>query len=357
MIYNRFIRLINGCEGSDQMKKLLLGLVVILMFGLTGCQDKKPILFAPDNLSFNDTINLLTWDKDEKALSYKLTIDGEVIETKENHYDMSQYEYKQYTVRVRSVYENEESLDSTMIYVVVKDPRPVVITIKDNAFHITKLDNVTYHYTMVVDITKKSGETTTGMIPIPSNFQERKFNLNLTIQHQRKVLHAFDFEVNLLLNQTFKTEDLIIETTNPKAVYIDGKEIEATLSADQVIISKAVINNLAEEVILTIISDEYVVQKLYVIDPIVTIKKATINASDPLEFIFEPNGFEFIGFGTTPFKINEDYFYNAGVLTFSDTFIEKYKTLHPESKMISLLATFTRGDLTSLITIQIKLDA
>ena len=108
---------------------------------------------------------------------------------------------------------------------------------------------------------------------------------------------------------------------------------------------------------MAVSGDTYIIKKLYVTAPFVLTSKKIINETEELKFTFDLNGFKFIEIAKKEFSLGVDYFFDEGILTFSDNFISKYKELYPDSKNIYLMAVFRRGSETVLINITIKLDA
>lgn len=422
------------------MKRVLIGVLLLIVVTLSGCGSKAPILHGPKDFKFNKQTNVLSWQKDDDALSYKLLIDDEVIHVNETFYDMSHYELGSYTVRVSSVYKDTESMYTTQLIITIKEtitaptnlsfdnetnfvswdkdvyatsyqlsindqiidvdenmydlsayqpnqyiikvkalfngksspfsePLTVIINetmslalyIKDNQIHLTKITNATYSYQLRVDITNITDHNQTGIIDIPMPFRERVIDFKVDVYLNKAIIYTIETVIDLRINTEFNTEDLIIEVKNPRAVFIDDVLIEATLSADKVIISKDILITLDEEVILSVVGDTYIIKRLFITEP--TVQHASpkvINASEALRFSFELNGFTFKRIAKDEFKLNEDYFFNEGVLTFSDTFIEKYQSLFPDAKEVNLMAVFTREgktDLSVWLSITIKLDA
>lgn len=96
------------------MKKIFLSILMLSLFTLVGCikKEEEIVLIRPENLSYNEVTHMITWDKNEKASGYKLTIDSKVIILKDNFYDMSDYKGGKYTVKVCSVIKGKESKNS-----------------------------------------------------------------------------------------------------------------------------------------------------------------------------------------------------------------------------------------------------
>ncbi|MFA5719935.1 MAG: hypothetical protein WC939_02600 [Acholeplasmataceae bacterium] len=340
------------------MKKLIFSLLILSIFLLSACGKKQEILFGPKNLTYDSETMMLTWDKDEQALGYKLSINDEVIDVEDNQYSLSDYEIKEYFIKVRSVYEDKVSLYSDTLNIKLQYYEKIEVYIKDNQIIATPLINTTYHYEMIVDISKVSNMNNTGIIDIPTNFRDRVIQFKLDIKVGNISKHYIETEINLLLNKTSKDEDLTINVKNPKKVYIDGEVIEATLEEDKVIISKDILMKLNEEVILSIVGDEYILKRLYVTSAPVRFKSpSVINQSDELKFVFELNGFSFIGIAKNEFIQDVDYFFNEDTLTFSETFIADYKKEFPTATEVSLTASFKRGTEWILLPFTIKLDA
>ena len=133
------------------------------------------------------------------------------------------------------------------------------------------MDNAEYKYSLRVDHNKVENTNTTGIINIPNEFRDRVINFELNVYIRDVLWYKVVTDICLFLNNTFKGSDVELPVNNPKAVYIDGEAIEATLSKDKVIISKEVIDSLGSEVILAVSGDTYIIKKLYVTDPFVVL--------------------------------------------------------------------------------------
>lgn len=338
------------------MKKIFLSIIVLSLFGLFGCKKDEPVLLGPSNVSFNEETKMLPWDEEVGAVGYKILINKETVESKTNSYDLKAYQPGEYKVRIRSIFKNKESNFGEQVTFYI--PENFIIYISDNKIYLTKMDNAEYKYSLRVDHNKVENTNTTGIINIPNEFRDRVINFELNVYIRDVLRYKVVTDISLILNNTFKGSDLEIPVNNPKAVYIDGEAIEATLSKDKVIISKEVIDSLGSEVILAVSGDTYIIKKLYVTDPFVVLtSKKIINETEELKFTFDLNGFKFIEIAKKEFSLGVDYFFDEGILTFSDNFISKYKELYPDSKNIYLMAVFRRGSETVLINITIKLDA
>ncbi|MGI6359951.1 MAG: hypothetical protein ACOX02_02765 [Acholeplasmatales bacterium] len=335
------------------MRKITLILIVLSLFSLVGCKKKEPILLGPNNVVFNEQTKVLSWDIDEGAINYKVLIDGVEVEVSTNSYDMSSYEHGQYKVRVRSIFKNRESNYSKQITVNVGTS--IIIYVKDYKIYVTEIENARYSYSLRVDHNKVEGSNTTGIIDIPLEFQERGINFKLEIYINNVLRHEIKTTISLILNNTFRNKDLEILVNNPRAAYIDGEVIEATLLSDRLIIPKEKLNSLGSEAILAVSGDTYIIKRLYVTDPFAElISPQVISETDELKFTFDLHDFTFIEIAKEEFALGVDYFFNDGVLTFSDTFITKYKELFPESENIYLMAVFRRDTETVLINITIE---
>ncbi len=339
------------------MRKIFISLIVLSLFSLVGCKKKRePVLLGPEKVSFKSPGNILTWNEEEGAIGYVVLINGQEITVNNNSYDMNDYEPGEYKIRVRTLYEGKTSNYSPELKVYLLET--LSIYVKNFKIYITNIENAEYRYTMRVDHIKKEGTVTDGIINIPTEFQDRAIDFKLVILVNGSVRHSFETEISLILNNTLKDRDLEILVNNPHSVYIDGEIVEATLLSDRVIISKETLNSLNSEVILAVSGDTYIIKKLYITDPFVVLtSEKIINETDELKFTFELNGFTFDGIAKEEFSLGVDYFFEGEVLTFSDTFISKYKELFPDSKNIYLMTVFRRSGETVLINITIKLDA
>lgn len=338
------------------MRKILLILIVLSSLSLFGCKKKDPILLGPKNVLFGSSANTLTWTEDEKAIGYVVLFNGKEISVSNNSFDLSSYAPGQYTVRVRTIYENKTSnyTPELKIYLMGK----LNIYIKGSKIYVTEIENASYKYVLRVDHIKVEGTTDVGVIDIPGNFLDRVINFNLKVYIGNEIMEGVEMEISLIINNAFKDRDLEILVENPRVVYIDGEEIEATLLTDRVIIPKEKVASLESEVILSVSGDTHIIKKLYVTDPFVELTSPqVINETDELKFTFDLNNFTFTGIAKEEFTLGVDYFFNEGILTFSDEFVSKYQGLFPESENIYLMAVFKRGTETVLINITITLGA
>lgn len=340
-----------------KMKKIFLSVIILSLFILVGCKKKEPVLLGPKKVSFVSPGNILTWTKEDEAVSYVILINDVEVPVTTNSYDMNSYAPGLYKVRVRSIFKDKESNYSPELTIQILGER-LIIYIKDYKIYVTSIKNASYKYSLRVDHNKVEGTVSNGIIDIPTEFYDRIIHFDLDVYVGEELISSANAEISLILNNAFKNKDLEILVNNPIAVYIDGEKIAATLLPTKAVIPKETLATLGSEVVLSVSGDMYVIKKLYITNPFVELTSPqVINESDTLKFTFELNGFQFTEIAKEEFKLGVDYFFNEGVLTFSDTFISKYKDLFPESKSVYLMAVFRRGTETVLINVTITLGA
>ena len=117
------------------MKKSLITLLLLLIFsflliGVTSCSGEEPeagpvSLAAPENVRVEKRV--VIWDADPKAVVYKVRVDGEEYETKENRFPLYSMtaEGGEYIIDVAACGDGRGYLDSTRTRITVELERPL----------------------------------------------------------------------------------------------------------------------------------------------------------------------------------------------------------------------------------------
>ena len=275
------------------------------------------------------------------------------------------YEINQYNIRVRSVYENEVSLFSSPINVKLYIYPLVDLYIKDNQIHLSKYENITYDYEMLVDITKTKGETNTGIIDIPTRFQDRLIKFQFKMILNKIAIKTLSLDIDLTTAVIFRHENYEIEVNNAKKVFVDDIEMteEVTLLTDKVILSPKTLKSLPTEAIISVIGDDYYIKRLRLLDPIELISARVINESESTSFTYNGPGYQInnVVNGNNILTETNDYTYKDGILTLTEGFIETFKLNNPDKKVIYLKVSFLKDNTVIYVpsgeSLEIHLDA
>lgn len=331
------------------MKKALIILIVIFLFS---CQ-KNTTINPPNNVTFDESSFLLSWDEVPSASSYKIYINDQMIETTNTYYDLSVFENGIYDVKIRTIIGDKQSRYSAPISISINQISSIVISFTEEYISWSPIPLSTGYIVTLYD--ESNNLITTD------NLTETTYDISNLIGIYKVKIVAYKNDINLLEKEfMFDTSAFLFPTNDSSFIFtfdkiiidilIDGTIVPRnlyTIQLNSVIINGNYLKNLEHTkhvIMIQSVIPYYFTLMIEDIDIPYLISEpvATFIDSD-LEFIFEMYAGSFSGITSNYELLSNEYTFSNNKLTISNSYFYRIKAENPELSQIVFTYLLTSG--------------
>ena len=344
------------------MKKLILLLLVLV---LSSCAKDKS-LNPPENIRFDSTSNLLTWDVEDGAFSYQISINDVIYNTESLEFDLSILLPGNYTIKIKSISNDKESRYSLPISIVIDQPLALSIFINDEQISWSAIPQATKYTIYISDInntvieTSHSTNTYYSILDLYGIYRisvvayrddlvltEKEFILDAsgyvfsTNQSSFNISYAYTVSSIYISDFSVPANMYIV---SPNILSIDGNYLSSLSLGNHTVVINS---EIPYYFVLTIDN----VQIPYIIsDSIVTF------TDTDLVFMFELYEGSFSGITSNYSLLVSDYVVIDGELTIKSAYFDRIISENPELNQIVLTYLLVNGSYNQYGYITIKLN-